>query len=212
MKIASKRQFFGLWRDGVLGNRTLLTEDLGEALSWKTKHIGFREIGRAGGGAWELAPVKDAYVVFARWKQAGRTFIMDGGVPNDKSTMQGEVCRTEKGIESFLCVRDIIVKDFQFIAMHQYREGLDIPDTVKEFLESKGLPPMRQSIARGLHQHRGYLETRMLLARYMDPSSRDDLDALLDLYPDASIEFTCFSVNVGVFPARNTIFWETRDY
>jgi hypothetical protein len=51
-----------------------------------------------------------------------------------------------------------------------------------------------------------------LLDRFMDPNSRADLDALLDLYPDAAVEFSCFSVNVGIFPARNTIFWETRNY
>lgn len=202
MIIRSKKEFFDLWKAGVLGNRTLLSEDLDEALSWNTKHIGFREIGKAGGGKWELATRDDAPKVFAQWKSEYRQFIMDGGVPNDKSTMQGEVCRTELGLQSFLCVRDELMQRY-------YVEAFDGTELV---LALPGLPPMRRTIAAGWHRHRHYLETRMLLARYMDPSSRDDLDMLLEQYPDATVEFTCFSVNVGVFPHRNTIFWEVRNY
>jgi hypothetical protein len=46
----------------------------------------------------------------------------------------------------------------------------------------------------------------------MDPSSRDDLDALFDLYPDAAVEFACFPHNLGIFPHRNTVIWEVRNY
>jgi hypothetical protein len=48
--------------------------------------------------------------------------------------------------------------------------------------------------------------------RHMDPSSQDDLDALLDLYPGATVEFTCYSVLLGHLPGRNTLFWEVRNY
>jgi hypothetical protein len=51
-----------------------------------------------------------------------------------------------------------------------------------------------------------------LLNRYMDPASRWDLDQLLDLYPDATVEFTCYTKEVGFLPSRNTIMWECRDY
>lgn len=105
---------------------------------------------------------------------------MDDGAPDHKRTLQGEVCRTERGLQGFL--------------------------------EIGGHLPMRQAMAAGLMKHYGYLQTKLLLDRYMDPSSRDDLDALLERYPDAAIEFTCFSVNAGVFPNRNCIFWEVRNY
>ena len=75
-----------------------------------------------------------------------------------------------------------------------------------------GLEPMRRTMAKGLHKHRGYLETKILLDTYMDPSSRDDLDSLFDLYPDSAIELTTFDINVGQFPHRNTIIWEVRNY
>ena len=71
---------------------------------------------------------------------------------------------------------------------------------------------LRQSIAQGMHRQYGYVATRVLLNRFMDPSSRDDLDVLLEQYPEAAVEFACFSVNVGTIPRRNTVFWEVRNY
>lgn len=189
VKITSKRQFFDLWEAGVLGNRTMIWHDVEDALASGSPKIGFREVGKTGGGLWELvvrAPNRDDYAktvreVATRWRMQGRRFILDNSVPNEKSTMQGEVCRTYQGLQSFLAI-------------------------------GRGLPPMRLSIAAGLHAHRNGCETNLLLDQYMDPSSRDDLRDLMDLYPDAAIEFTCFSVNVGNLPHRNTILWETRDY
>jgi hypothetical protein len=212
MEIRYKSQFFKLWKEGVLGNRTLLSDDIEEALSWKTEKIGFREVGKTGGGAWELADRADASEVYVRWKSLGRVFLMDGSVPNNKTTIQGEVIRTVKGLESFLCVRRQVIEDFYIIFHNLAIRGEEIPTWVLDLLNSGGLPPMRQTMARGLHRHRGYLETRLLLREFMDPSSRDDLDTLLEMYPDAAIEFSCFDINTGVLPRRNTIFWEVRNY
>lgn len=210
MQINSKFQFYSLWEAGVLGNRTKLFHSLEEALASKSDQIGFREIGKIGGkGAWTLVKMgvvdlkklpttfpevmpflemswKDFFKYEVRrthkeWTDAGRRFIMDNSVPNNKSTCQGEVCRTERGMESYIVV-------------------------------GNGIAPMRETMAAGLHRHRGYLETKIILDRCMDPSSRDDLDMLFELYPDSTIEFTSFSVNVGEFPHRNTIFWEVRSY
>lgn len=196
--IKNKRQFFSLWEQGVLGNRTMLWRDLESALKSGVPKIGFRELNR-GGGAWELSERDKAIEVFQRWKAAGRVFIMDGSVPNNHSVAQGEICRTERGLETFICVRDGLTQ----FTLHQLG---------KHPISASGLPPMRVTIAAGVHKHRGSLASKLLLDHYMDPSSRDDLDTLMEAYPDATIEFTCFNVNVGVFPHRNTIFWEVRDY
>lgn len=188
VEINNKREFYKLWREGVLGNRTNLYDSFEEAAKaqahkpWDKQRYGFREIGRSGGGKWELGTnFYDAKLTADRWIKEGRKFIIDDSVPNHKSLMQGEVCRTEKGLQSFLAI-------------------------------GYGLKPMRLTMAAGLHKHRGYLETRLLLEKFMDASSRDDLDQLLELYPDSAIELTCFDIKVGHFPNRNTIFWETRNY
>lgn len=70
---------------------------------------------------------------------------------------------------------------------------------------------MRESMRDDAVQVHG-LRVKLLLDHYMDPSSRADLDALLDLYPDAVVEFTSYSVLCGFIPGRNTIFWEVRNY
>jgi hypothetical protein len=193
VKIVSKHIFFSLWEAGVLGNRTRLWRDPQEAFFWgrdecsrlgcpiNHPQIGFREIGKSGGGKWEKVYWADVLDTAAQWIREGRKFIMDDGVPSERSVMQGEICRTYRGLESFLAV-------------------------------GHGLPPMRQSIAQGLHRPYGYVATRVILDQYMDPSSRDDLEMFLELYPDATIELACFDVEVGNIPHRRVMFWEVRDY
>ncbi len=207
-RIPNKREFFELWEAGLLGNRPELWRDIIDVPSG-IKRVGFREIGKAGGGAWTLVDRGDAWFTYTEWKNLGRKFIMDGSVPNDHSTMQGEVCRTYRGLESYLCVRDLDWKLFPDWALfHEARS----PGGFIDLTWVRGLPPMRQTMSAGNHKSRGNLETKELIDHFMDPSSRDDLDALLEQYPDATIEFTCFDINTGVFPNRNTIFWETRNY
>jgi hypothetical protein len=51
-----------------------------------------------------------------------------------------------------------------------------------------------------------------LLKTYMDWNSYDDLQELLENYPEAVIEFSTYSKDVGVLPLRNTVFFEVRSY
>lgn len=181
MKITSKRQFYDLWQAGVLGNRPRTWECIEEAITFGATRIGFREIGKAGGGKFELAESQpDALRIAKEWDREGRRYNLDGGVPNDRVQLQGEVCRTIRGLEGFLAIRS----------------GTHI----------------RAALAAGLFKSYGSILTHAFLAHYMDASSRDDVDALLELFPDAAIEFACFPINVGVIPGRNTIIWEVRDY
>jgi hypothetical protein len=118
-----------------------------------------------------------------QWTAAGRKFIMDSATyPADDSmiTLQGEVCRTYRGLEGTM----------------GYCSGYS----------------MRAAMAAGLLQPRSGSEVLALLDRWMDPSSQDDLRDLLDLYPEATVEFTCFTIDTGVIPGRNTLFWECRSY
>jgi hypothetical protein len=202
VEVRSKRQFFEMWEAGLLGNRTRLWRDPGEAFDWGEQEsrrragftvrpdgngmnrvpveIGFRQIGAVGGGKWEKVAWQLVFETAKKWQSEGRNFIMDDGAPDDKRVFQGEVCRTHRGLEGFLDVT--------------------------------GKLPMRPAMAAGHMRHCSPTEVRALLERFMDPSSQDDLEAILELFPDAAVEFSCFSVNVGVFPHRNTLFWEVRNY
>ena len=179
MRVTSKAEFFRLWRLGVLGNRTNLWDHVEDAIKSGCTEIGFREIGKAGGGAWTKVPREQARSVAVDWTGLGRKFIMDDSVPNDKQTLIGEICRTIRGLEGYLGVTTL---------------------------------PMRPAMKAGLLLPRTGATVLALLDRYMDPSSRDDLNDLMDLFPDSTIEFACYSVDVGCFPNRQTMFWEIRNY
>lgn len=56
------------------------------------------------------------------------------------------------------------------------------------------------------------LSAKLLLERYLDPASYDDLMDLLDDFQDHVVELTAFDIGVGENPTRNTIFWEVRLY
>lgn len=60
--------------------------------------------------------------------------------------------------------------------------------------------------------HAKGMVARSLIQCYMDASSYDDLNDLLDLYDGAVVEFSCHATDVGTCPRRNTIFWEVRHY
>jgi hypothetical protein len=180
MQIISKTQFFMLWEKGMLGNRTNLWRDPVAAFHSGAPEIGFREMGKSGGGAWEKVPRGLVMSTAQRWTDAGRSFIMDDGCPDWCRTLQGEVCRTVGGLYGYL-------------------------DTSSNL-------PMRPAMAGGFMRHCSGATTLALIQRFMDPQSQDDLWALLDLYPDAVVEFSCFGVDVGVLPNRNTLMWETRCY
>lgn len=187
MKIPSKTQFFSLWEAGVLGNRTRIWRDPHQAFIEGFGHlrlnsIGFREIRRPGTvGAG--AWTKAYYHDF--WQ-----IVQEWHKAGRNFIMDDGAPDQYRTLQGELC---------------RTYEGM------KGYLSVGSKLPMRPDMAAGNMRDYSYLATLSLLNRYMDPSSRDDVDILFELYPDAAIEFTCFTVPCGIF-RRNTIFWETRDY
>lgn len=183
MRIPSKAEYFRLWEAGVLGNRPFLYREPEAAYASGFPAIGFRQLGKAGGGKWLLVPRDQVFAVAEEWKRLGLSFVMDSAIAPatvEHITLQGEVCRTFRGLEGYL----------------GHTPGFH----------------MRPAMAAGLLKHRSGSEVLTLTGRWMDPSSQDDLRELLDIYPDATVEFTCYSIDVGVIPGRNTFFWECRNY
>jgi hypothetical protein len=179
MKISSKQEFFRLWEANALGNRTQLWRDPVCAFLSGAPNIGFREL-RPNAATWCKVPRERVFEIATEWRFLGRNFVMDDGAPDEHRTMQGEICRTFRGLEGYISV------------------GTKLP--------------MRPDMAAGNMKHRTGSVVCYLLDRYMDANSRDDLMDLLDLYPDATVEFSCFSIDVGNLSNRNTLFWEVRNY
>jgi hypothetical protein len=181
VEIRSKAEFYRLWTAGCLGNKPRTWSDVQDAIRARLKVYGIREMGKAGGGLFTFAngPVELAYKI-RRWKREGRKWMIDSAAPNHLTELQGEVCRTTRGLEGYLAAHSHV--------------------------------GMREAIARRLLISRSPLETRILLHHFCDAASLDDIDTLLEMYPDATIEFCAYSVNVGNIPGRNTIIWEVRNY
>jgi hypothetical protein len=188
MQINSKRKFFSLWEAGLLGNRTNIWRDPNQAyaeafIKRNLVDVGFREIRKAGStGA-------------GAWCKATRGAFW-------------ETVRVWQALGRQFIMDDGVPNEKQTLMGEIVRTERGM----EGFITLATPLPMRPAMAAGLFKPRGYLETRLLLERFMDPSSRDDLDAILEMYPDHVVEFSCFSVNVGIFPRRNTMFWEVRLY
>ena len=56
------------------------------------------------------------------------------------------------------------------------------------------------------------LSAKLVLEKFLDPASVEDIYTLARNYENAVIEFSCYDENVGVFPHRNTVIWEVRNY
>lgn len=182
MQITSKAEFYRLWEAGVLGNRPHLFRDPYDAYASGFPLIGFRQIG-VGGGKWERVPHMDVLETARRWKNEGRKFIMDSGIYPATD-------------------HDITLQG-------------EICRTIHGLSGTLGFCAgytMRAAMSAGLLIPRSPSEVITLLRDYMDSSSQDDVWNLLELYPDAVIEFSCFRKDVGIFPHRNTFIWEVRCY
>lgn len=71
--------------------------------------------------------------------------------------------------------------------------------------------PMRQGFARERLEAAG-LYARGILRYYLDPTSQDWLDYLLEAYQSHVIEFSTYSIPWGTIPHVNTVWWEVRSY
>lgn len=187
-EIRSKRQFFELWEAGVLGNRTRLWRDPLDAWRWGMEQQ--RGILKPEIGFREIRTGAGA----GKWEKVPWTRVLPTAHQWEREGRRFVMDDGAPDDKRTLCGE----------ICRTYR-GLEGTLGVVQM-------PMREAMAKGLLLPRSGATVLALLDRYMDPSSRDDLDALLELYPDATIEFSCFTVDVGVIPNRNTLFWETRNY
>jgi hypothetical protein len=154
-----------------------------DAWRWEAAEYGFRmaKRGQGGGGAWSGVSRAEFWATVREWdlEYGTHNYYIDDRVPDTKQTIQGELCRTHRGLEGYIGSSHL---------------------------------PMRLAMQQGILTPRSPIETLVIINSYMDPSSRDDIDAILELFPDATIEFTCFQIDIGNIPGRNTILWEVRNY
>lgn len=83
-------------------------------------------------------------------------------------------------------------------------------DTYSLFYSELKLP-MRDALKQGGKQV--YFTTaKCIMQYYMRSKSYTMIQDLLDNYPGAAIEFSCYSMCLGELPGHNVIVWEVRNY
>ena len=71
--------------------------------------------------------------------------------------------------------------------------------------------PMRDALREEEMHAEGVLALG-LLHLYLDPTSYEWLQHLLNSYPEHIIEFSTYATNWGTIPSLNTVIWEVRKY
>jgi len=69
---------------------------------------------------------------------------------------------------------------------------------------------MREALKDG--KHAKGLTAKLFLEHFLIPPSYDDMNLLLDSFPDHVVEFSTYSFCLGSMPRRNTVIWEVRAY
>jgi hypothetical protein len=115
--------------------------------------------------------------------------LVDEQAPDHLSTLRGEVMRDER----YWYLR------YDMTPGARMRTVMDTEDFTF---------PVFPARVRGMAHEYG-LKAQSLLKQYMDENSWIMLMDLFDRYPEAIIEFSCYSKRLGYFNL-NTIFWECR--
>lgn len=184
MTVPTKARMYELLRSGRFGNTLRSWPTYGALLrDGFTGQIGLRYSGTGGGGRCAYdLGHADAVLTFNKWVAEGA------------SAEKIQWC--EAAPDKYVVLQGEICQDERFgYALHY--------STVKA--------QMRPALAQKAKNHLGP-GALLILKAVMDPASYEDLTELFIDFPDATVEFSCYSVNLGAKRGRNTVFWECRDY
>lgn len=186
MEIRTKAEFYRLWEAGVLGNKLRTWRDPQAAQASGVPTVGIRYADPRGGGTPKFTICENPGIP-AMWDEWLREGYDHRGMV---------VC--EAAPDLLATIQGEVCRDVW--GWHGLLGRVTGGKRMRDSMRDGDLKPCHG------------VQVLDLLHRFMDPSSRDDLEGLLEIYPAATVEFTCYSVDVGFLPNRNTIFWEVRNY
>lgn len=183
MRVETKKQAFGLFHSGRLGNKFRTWDSVRDFVySGYAGMASIRYKGTVTGKAWIAYNVPHDQVAAKAKEWIGEgadpmLIVVNESAPDERLAIQGELIHTINGLAFFHSTRKEKMRTAMIYGKQAYG------------LASYGL-----------------------LRRYCTPSSYDDLMELLELYPDSAIEFSVYEMNVGDRRGRNTVIWEVRNY
>ncbi|MDD5700087.1 MAG: hypothetical protein PHH00_02755 [Candidatus Nanoarchaeia archaeon] len=188
-EVRTKREFYELYDLGLFGNKALAWDSYDELIQ-----SGFRgEVCIRGRG---ISRKEARYnIPLSRVRQEIESLIQKGypeerlrfnqSMPDYALLIQGEVVRHVRHPPD-------------------YAGALELTYTTVQ-------KPMNEALREEM-KFAGGIVAQIILQEKLDESSFADLWVLLELYPDAVVEFSTYAVKVGDIPNRNTVFWEVRNY
>lgn len=185
MIIATKRDSYKLYEEGRFGNKLRTWNSLSELLS--SDFVGkvvMRYKGVAGG---------------AKYPFLGVHLSIDAAVETHRAWRKLGARETEIVFNEAAPDEKLLLQGELTLSTEHY-----------SLFWSDEKTTMRSALSRGVQWHG--LRALHLLKSRMFPSSWEDLQVLLDDFPDSVVEFSTYSVPVGGLPGRNTVIWEVRNY
>jgi hypothetical protein len=181
--IASKNEFMPLWNAGRLGNKPRTWPDLASALESDYRGCFSCRDGRADSRLTRYGvPYAKLIDVVAEMESQGARWVhFNESAPDERLLIQGE-----------------------------YQDGMIMPaenPRNKYLMWSTEQTQMKR--VKQWHHTEGSASVAILRS-YLNDNSWDDLQVLLEQYPNHIIEFSAYECFVGNLPGRNTLIWEVR--
>jgi hypothetical protein len=182
--IRSKRAMYRLYEQGRLGNKLNSWSSLNDfEASDYTGTVSLRYAGAAGGG-WVAyeVPREGVREMVGRWQTEGAS--LDAVRINESAP------------------------DSQLILQGEVAEAPYYSSIVLRFSTWRG--KMRDAMR--FAEHVEGVSALAILHSYLWPSSYEDIQELLGIYPGAVVEFSAYESALGCYRGRNTVIWEVRNY
>jgi hypothetical protein len=178
--VLTKVDFVRRYQVSEFGNRAPTWDNIEEFLQSQYRGLVHIRNRAAGGPTWYDVPAENVMTMYYS--------ILDRNKATEKSLYFSGMAPTEK-----TTFQGEVVQSTNYLDLFYSHVPL----------------PMRGSLLQGGRQVSG-LKALWLMKTYMDPSSFDWVQELLEEYPGHVIEFSCYSANWGTVPHRNTVIWEVR--
>ena len=185
-RVANKRKFYEMYELGLFGNKPLTWKSRQEILDsdWKEKVCI-----RAGGSKNGMKRSRVGYnIPLAKLKSKIEQLV-------------------QKGIPECDLFFNQSMPDHDLVIQGELMRGLGGLNLHYTYVKK----PMNKALRISSENTQG-LEAKMLLEKYLSPSSISDIYCLLDTFPESVIEFSSYRIPVGNIPGRNTVIWEVRNY
>jgi len=186
-KVKSKKECYQLYEAGLFGNKALTWNSYQDILdsSWRGLICMRSKRGIARKKVQYDLTLEQTRDKIQEWEKLGireQDISFNQSMPNQDLLIQGEI------------MNNPFSQPFGLYVLYT---------TVKK--------PMNLGL-REQSLHTSGLEALMLLKRNLWPSDYEDIRTLLELYPEAAIEFSTYNTVVGDIQNRNTVIWEVRNF